>query len=81
MFSQIVILIVLLFSVFGIAIWFYNEKQATGRIHSETISKLESAIHHNHNQISFRNSHLNCYDFLKYNLDEALVRQLEIVIK
>lgn len=81
MFSQIVILIVLLFSIIGIAIWFSNEKQAIGRIHSETISKLESAIRHNHSQISFRNSHLNHYDFLKYNLDEALVRQLEIVIK
>lgn len=81
MFPQTVIAVVLLLSIIGIAIWFYNGRNAMGRIHTQTISELERAICTNQNQISFRSSHLNTYDFQKYNLREALVIQPEIQIR
>ncbi len=81
MFSQIVILIVPLLSIIGIGFWFSKEKHTIDHIHRETTAKLESAICLHRRQMDFRNSHLNHYDFLEYNLDEALVRQPEIDIK
>ncbi len=80
MFLQTVITIVLLLSIVGIAIWFYNRRNEIERIHRQTISELERAISTNGNQIRYRNSNLNGYDFQRYNLDEALVVQSDIEI-
>lgn len=78
--ALIVLSIVLILSIIGIALWFYNENNAIGRLHEQTISELERAIYKNRNQIRLRNSYLGRYNFLKYNLGEALVIQSEIVI-
>lgn len=80
MFPQTVIAIVLLLFIIGIALWFYNGRNEMERIHLQTISELERAICTHGNQISFRNSNLNSYDFQRYNLDEVLVVQPEIKI-
>jgi len=78
MYLQIAIALVLLISLIGLVVWFFNVNNSMGRLHKQNISILESAIYNNRNQINFRNSKLNRYDFLKYNLDEALVVQQEI---
>lgn len=80
MYLQIAIVFILLLSFIGLAIWFFNAKNTNGRLHQQNISILESAIFSHRNQINFRNSNLNRYDFLKYNLDEALAVQPEIQI-
>lgn len=78
--SQIIIIILTLLSIIGIGIWFYNERNVLGRLHHQKITRLEYAIHINQSQIGRRCSSLNRYDFEKYNLDEALVAQREIII-
>lgn len=80
MYLQIAIALVMLLSLIGLVVWFFNVNNSMGRLHKQNISILESAIYNNRNQINFRNSKLNRYDFLKYNLDEALAVQPEIQI-
>jgi hypothetical protein len=80
MFFQIAITLMLLLLFIGLMVWFFNTKNAMGRLHNQNVSILESAICNNRNQINFRNSKLNRYDFLKYNLEESLVLQPEILI-
>lgn len=62
-------------------IWFFRVKNRMKTIHKQTISSLENAISNNHFQINKRNSNLNKYDFLKHNLDEALIMQRDIQLK
>ncbi len=47
---------------------------------SEKVARLEDRIQLNEGQITIRDKGLNRYDFLKYNLGEALVVQPEIKI-
>jgi hypothetical protein len=72
------ILLVLLLTIIGIVVWFFNAKKSLGQAHSQNVAMLESAIYNNRNQLNFRTLHLNRYDFLKYNLDEVLVVQSDI---
>lgn len=78
MFVPIAIILVLLLSIVAIALWFYNEKYAMVRIHSQTISDLEASICTHRHQINLRNTNLNRYDFQQFNLDESLIVQREI---
>lgn len=80
MFLQIAITLVLLSSIIGLAVWFFNERKTMNFVHSKTISALESAIFNNGTQIDFRKNNLNNYDLLRYNLQEALVVQPQIEI-
>ena len=57
---------------------FFKTKKTMYRIHNQNILDLESNISKNRFQINFRNDSLNKYDFLKFNLNEALVVQFEI---
>ncbi|QQX75349.1 MULTISPECIES: hypothetical protein [Aequorivita] len=78
MMLQLIFTIVLLFSILGMLIWAYMENRALGRAHAQSISELESAISINYGQVNFRKQHLNNYQFMQYNLHEALVVQSEI---
>lgn len=78
MYLQIAITLILLCSIVGLLAWYFMGKKALLHIHNQKISSLEQAISQNHFQINFRNSNLNNYDFLKFNLNEALVVQPEI---
>lgn len=78
MYLQITIALVLLLSVIGLVVWFFNVNNSMGLLHKQNISVLETAIYNNRNQMKFRNSNLNRYDFLKYDLDESLLVQYEI---
>lgn len=75
---QIVILLVLVLTLIGIVVWFFNTKKSIAHPHNQNIAMLESAIYKHRCQLNFRTFHLNKYDFVKYNLDEALVVQPEI---
>lgn len=78
MLPQLVISMVLMFSITAIFVWFLYKNRVASRYHRQTVFRLKTAIRNNRKQISFRNSTLNLYDFLKYNLDEAMVSQPEI---
>lgn len=77
---QIAITLILLFSMIGIMVWFFSIKNGMGKAHRQTISALESAISTTRFQIKNRNQNLNRYDFQRYNLEDALVVQPEIII-
>ncbi len=77
---QIAISVLFLISIIGVGIWFYKGRQTLEHLHKQTIYQLEDAIERNRNQIGFRKSNLNLYDFQKYNLVEALIIQPEITI-
>ncbi|SRX54588.1 hypothetical protein [Aequorivita sp. CIP111184] len=80
MFFQTAIIIIILSLIIGLLVWFFTGKRALVRIHNEEISMLETAISTNRFQINFRNSNLNTYDFLKFNLNEALIVQPETLL-
>lgn len=78
MFLQIAILLILLSSASGLMVWFYKERKSISRNHHQNNSELETAIFTNRYQINFRNANLQNYDFLKFNLNDALIIQPEI---
>ena len=80
MFLQIAISAVLLSSIIGMTVWFFNAKNGMGKDHNQTMDALERAISNNRNQINFRSKHLNKYDLLQYNLHDALIVQHEIEV-
>ncbi len=80
MFLQIAIALVLLSSIIGLAVWFFNERKTINFVHNETILALERAMSNSCTQIEFRKNNLNNYDLLRYNLQEALVVQPQIEI-
>jgi hypothetical protein len=65
---------------FGILWWNYRVRKAAALVHSGIMESLEATIALNRWQIIFRKRKLNCYDFLKYDLDVALVAQKEIIL-
>ncbi|MEM0519134.1 MULTISPECIES: hypothetical protein [Aequorivita] len=80
MYLQIAILSVLLLSVIGIVFWFLQMKKTEIQTHNQKMANLENAIFKNYSQLNFRSLNLNKYDFLKYNLDEALIKQPDIAL-
>ena len=78
MFLQIAITLFFFIAIIGIFVWFFQRKGAISQIHNENVSALETAISTNKFQINIRNSNLNNYDFLKFNLNDALIVQPEI---
>ncbi len=80
MFFQFVILLVLLISISGIVIWFLKRNREMNLHHNENVSVLRRGISQNRNQIDFRKYHLSNYDFLKYNLQDALIIQPKIIL-
>ena len=78
MYLQTAFILVLLLSIIGLVIWFFNKTRTIGLVHRENISALESAIANNNDQINFRKYNLNKYDLLRYNLQDALVGQPKI---
>lgn len=77
---QIIITLILLLSIIGIVAGFYNEKKSKRKVHNQSIADLEVAICTNQKQIRLRSSHLDGYDFLKFNLEEVLIVQPDIRI-
>ena len=69
----------LVFSV-GLLLWliFRNKNQKITRIYTEKMTQLNAQLEINNKQIHKRTIGLNRYDFLKYNLLDALVVQSDI---
>jgi hypothetical protein len=80
MYLPLIILLIVLAIIFGLIFYFYNKNRAIKNVHSSKIDSLEQAIFLNGNQIKFRNSGLQEYNFLKHNLTEVLVAQPEIIL-
>ncbi len=59
---------------------FYSESEKLKKQHLEKKTGLITQLAICGKQIVKRNNGLNCYDFLKYNLSEALIIQSEIKI-
>ncbi|WP_114491988.1 hypothetical protein [Candidatus Ulvibacter alkanivorans] len=51
------------------------------RQHRVRIRSLSNSVALERSQINFRENRLNQYDFLRYNLNEALVVQPEILVE
>ncbi len=60
--------------------WFFQKKRKLESVHNKYVEKLENFILLHKNQITYREKGFNRYHFLKYNLDDALVVQPEIVL-
>lgn len=69
LFGGIFIFLLLLFH-------FINHRRKN--IHFQKIQTLENSIILHHNQVSFRQSTLDKYNFLVHNLNEVLIPQPEI---
>lgn len=69
----------LVFSI-GLFLWlmFRNKNQKMSGIYSEKMTLLTTRLEIHKKQIHIRSTGLNRYDFLKYNLLDALVIQSEI---
>lgn len=75
---QIILLIVFVILSSGLMFWYYKTKNALVAQHFSKTSNLKTAIAIHQKQIAYRTSSLNKYDFVKYNLNEALVIQADI---
>ncbi len=78
MYLSLSISLLLLFSIIGLIVWFLKERRSIIHTHNQNLLALEDAISSNSCQINFRNKSLKNYDFLKFNLSEALIVQKEI---
>lgn len=69
----------LVFSI-GMLFWliFRNKNQKIQGVYAEKLADLNTQLKNHKEQINTRSIGLNRYDFLKYNLLEALVVQPEI---
>ena len=80
MISHLLIIAIVSLIMVGVLIYFYaeNKKLRLGYLRKET-GFIEAFDVHN-KQIQLRNKGLNTYDFLNYNLSEALIIQPDINI-
>lgn len=80
MYFQIIIALILLLSILGIWVCFFVKNRLLLQKHTGNILELESKISRNRLQIDLRNANLSRYHFLKYNLNDALIVQVEISV-
>lgn len=77
---QLIFTMVLFFSILGMLLWTYFENRKLSNNHNENINSLEKEISFNNFQMNLRNISLKRYDFLRFNIDEALIIQKEIIL-
>jgi hypothetical protein len=77
--TSLEITLVLVFSI-GMFLWlvFRNTNRKIQAVYAEELTDLNTRLEINKEQINTRSIGLSRYDFLKYNLLEALVVQPEI---
>ncbi|MEP2935915.1 MAG: hypothetical protein ABJM06_14110 [Gilvibacter sp.] len=68
----------LLLIVLSILLVFRHKNKKIKQAHSIKTAGLDMALSLHKTQLQFRQKSLNRYDFLRYNLEEALVVQPEI---
>lgn len=77
---QYIIILFLLFSIGGLLIWFLSIKKSMNLHHHENMASLKNEISQNRDQIELRKNSLCKYDFLKYNLLDALIVQPNVFL-
>ena len=75
-------LIIVLFTLvlLGVLVFFYSESEKLKKQHLQNKTGIIKQLAICSEQIVKRNNGLNRYDFLKYNLSEALIIQSELNI-
>ena len=79
MIPETVILSILILATALVVGYFYGFNKKMRQQHAEGLLVLENGIGRHRRQILFRSSGLDLYDFQKYNLNDALLPQPEIV--
>ncbi len=77
---SIYIFLFLIISISLLLLYFKVQKAKISADHFNKIDGIELEIERNKHQIKVRGIGLNKYNFLKYNLDEALIVQPEILV-
>ncbi|RFN59747.1 hypothetical protein [Marixanthomonas ophiurae] len=62
----------------GIVLVFYFRNKQLKSVQQEYVTQLENRIEKNKQQITIRHKNLETYNFLIYNLDDALIVQEDI---
>mgnify|MGYP000542500814 CR=1 FL=1 len=78
--TQIVLIVLAGVLIVSVVSVFYRVKKKTTQRHHQKMLGYQNAIMANEYDIQNRQQRLQHYDFLKYNLAEALVPQLHIEI-
>lgn len=78
--DQLVIIVTVISISIGIWLYFFLKNKQIEQLHMERVLNLSEEFATNKLQISIRKKSLNRYNFLNYNLSEALVVQPEINI-
>ncbi|GHC48358.1 hypothetical protein [Ulvibacter litoralis] len=76
--SQIVIVVFFTLLGIGVMIVFLYRNKNLRMQHNDQLGQLQLAFEMHKKQLSTRQTHLNVYNFLTYNLEEALLVQPKI---
>jgi hypothetical protein len=72
------VILPVLILVLAVLIRFYFQNKKNRIQHIQLVVLLKNDISKHYNEIIFRQHHLDSYNFLKYNLSQALVVQKDI---
>lgn len=75
---QFIILFIIISLIIGIMLYFFNKNKEIERVYLYKIGEINQTISLHKEQINYRINSLQCYDFLKYNLNESLIPQPKI---
>ncbi len=75
---SVAFILAFVFLLIGITLVFYFRNKQLKSVQQEYVTQLENRIEKNKQQITIRNKNLETYNFLIYNLDEALIVQEKI---
>jgi len=78
--DQLVIVLTIISISIGMWLYFFLKNKQVNQLHDQRLLILGEEIATNKLQILIRKKGLDRYNFLKYNLTEALILQLEINI-
>lgn len=78
MYLHYFIFFLFLFVLGGMLWYFYSKKKMAESEHLQTLAQLHDALTTNSEQIAVRKLNLRKYNFLTYNLKDALVLQPQI---
>lgn len=78
MYLQYLIILLFIAVLGGMLLYFRSKRKAAVNEHLQYVSILQQAITSNSEELAFRKLHLQRYNFLTYNLNEALVVQPQI---
>ena len=78
--DQLVIILIIISISIGIWLYFFLKNKQVNQLHAQRLLNLGDELAANKLQILIRKNGLDRYNFLKYNLSEALIIQPDINI-